>query len=197
MTAGKPRIPTASPESPTSITGGQKLTQSMPAIEAVFTAIIEARVYNNEDVLVINMDDPFYDEVGDVRQLCRALLEMVPCSEAVYLLTLIFIDRIRAKGVVVHERNAHGILSAAFVLAAKWHMDEWPGVSSVAALMGVTTRRLALVERHFLNIIQHRLLVHYAQFERHVANHVREAIMSPTSGRAVRHILRVERIVGI
>ncbi len=190
-----PRIPTANPESPTTITHRKLLTQSMPAIEAVFTAVVEARICG--DGVVVDADDPFYDEVADVWELARALLETVRCTEAVYLQTLIFIDRARARGVIMHERNGHGLLVTAFVLAAKWLIDEWPGDWSVARLAGVSKWRLRRMERHFLDIVDHRLMTRREQFEACARNHMREATMSPTSGRAVSHILRVEGITGI
>ena len=119
-------------------------------------------------------------------------------SPSVYLLMLIYLDRASAScpGFFLNSLNVHRMILGAFVVAAKYHEDEYVLQSQFAKHGGVTARELCDIERTFLKAMRYRCFVSKELFEMLEIDIMKEALQS-SDFESVLDILRNEHIVGV
>ena len=88
------------------------------------------------------------------------------CSECVYVVAMIYIDRlIEGKGMTVTPLNVHRLFITAILLAAKFYDDMSFKNAFYATLGGIEKEEINLLEVDFLNMIKFSLVVSREEYD--------------------------------
>lgn len=126
------------------------------------------------------------------------LLNYGDVSYCVLLTALIYLDRFMActHHMVVNAANIHQLFGVAFMLASKWHEDEFYATSFFARLIGVGIEDLNILERKFLSTVSFHLFVSPEHFKEAQIAFMAEAIDS-ACGLSVFQRLRLSNVAGV
>lgn len=104
-------------------------------------------------------DAPAWAAMTDVTMFLTRLAEFANVSSTVFLMMMVYIDRLSAHNpsLLLSSRNAHRLLSSAFLVAAKYLEDVSPPTPSLAAVCGLSTAELLSHERQFLTEMKYAL----------------------------------------
>lgn len=80
------------------------------------------------------------------------------CSRECYILCIVYIERVmqRKSSFAVDNSNVHRLLLASMVVAAKFHDDTHGRISFYSKVAGVTIHELAVLEAHFMMMLDWR-----------------------------------------
>ncbi len=120
-------------------------------------------------------------------------------SPSVYLLMLVYLDRASAccPGFFLNSLNVHRMILGAFVVAAKYHEDEYVLQSQFAKHGGVTAKELCDIERTFLKAMRYKCFISKEQFEMLEIDIMKEALDTAEDYDSVLEMIRNEHIVGV
>jgi len=98
-------------------------------------------------------------------QYANRIASKTECSESCFVFASVYIQRLRAKRVVVNQYNVHRLFLVSVLLAIKYLDDDYFNNFSYAMFGGIPLKELNSMEQEMLDFLDYRLMVTSEEFE--------------------------------
>ena len=134
--------------------------------------ICEEGKSNKEDILLLIK--PFVSKKIPsitINDYIERLLKYSKVSEDIFILALIYIDRIcRNHKINLNYNNIHKLILASFIVTIKFHEDDYYSLTFYAKLGGIPKKEIVILEYEFLKLIDFDLFVETELFDKYNNN---------------------------
>jgi len=100
-----------------------------------------------------------------LQQYFNRIASKTECSESCFVLATVYIQRLRAKRVVINQYNVHRLFLISTLLSIKYLDDDHFNNYSYAMFGGIPLKELNSLEEEMLVFLDYRLLVTSEEFE--------------------------------
>ena len=93
-----------------------------------------------------------------INDFLERLSKYSKASDEIFILTLIYIDRVcHYYSIKLNYNNIHKLILASMIIAIKYNEDEYYSIKFYAKLGGVTKAEMNLLEYHFIYLINFKI----------------------------------------
>jgi len=133
--------------------------------------ILNTIILNNKKNKKLHKDSsPFFNEDIPTISLYDYLLRIKNYSgigTSIFIISLIYIDRICTKGVILSKYNIHRLLFTSILVAIKYNEDAIYEYYYYSEIAGITVKELSTLEKTFLKLIDFELFVPEEVYKRY------------------------------